>query len=95
MKVKNSFLDFQCHDFSVRGMSGIADAAKSGLGHLLSFLGTDNCPAVKLVRDLYHGKDTFVGGSVPASEHSVMSSTIFAEMAVIRKELEENPNLIL
>ena len=66
------FITWQGHDFSVRGMSGIADAAKSGFGHLLSFSGTDNLPAVKLANDVYGGKNTFVGGSVPATEHSVM-----------------------
>lgn len=66
------FVAWQGHDFSVRGMSGIYDAAKSGLGHLLSFTGTDNLPAVKLINDVYEGGQTFVGGSVPATEHSVM-----------------------
>lgn len=66
------FVDWQGHDFSMRGMSGIQDAAKSGAGHLLSFLGTDNIAAIKYVRDAYRGKETFVGGSVPATEHSVM-----------------------
>lgn len=66
------FIQWQGHDFSVRGMSGIADSAKSGAGHLLSFTGTDNLPAVKYINDCYKGKSTFVGGSVPATEHSVM-----------------------
>jgi nicotinamide phosphoribosyltransferase len=66
------FVQWQSHDFSVRGMSGIYDAAKSGAGHLLSSTGTDNLPAVKLINDCYRGKETFVGGSVPATEHSVM-----------------------
>ena len=69
------FVAWQGHDFSMRGMSGIADGAKSGAGHLLSFLGTDVLSAVKYVNDYYNGKSTFVGGSVPASEHSVMSSS--------------------
>lgn len=72
------FIDIQSHDFSVRGMSGVADAAKSGAGHLLSFIGTDNLPAVKLVNDVYSGKETFVGCSVPASEHSVTTASILA-----------------
>lgn len=71
------FIQWQSHDFSVRGMSGITDAAKSGAGHLLSGTGTDNIPAVKLVNDVYNGKQTFVGGSVPATEHSVSCSNIF------------------
>jgi len=66
------FVMWQGHDFSVRGMSGINDAAKSGAGHLLSFAGSDNIPALKLVNDCYYGKETFVAGSVPATEHSVM-----------------------
>lgn len=66
------FIMWQGHDFSVRGMSGIQNAAKSGAGHLLSFAGSDNIPALKLVNDVYFGKETFVAGSVPATEHSVM-----------------------
>ena len=89
------FIQWQGHDFSVRGMSGIIDAAKSGLGHLTSFSGTDNIPAVKLARDSYGGKKTFIGGSVPATEHSVMSSSIIIEMEKIKAELAENPNLVL
>lgn len=66
------FVQWQGHDFSLRGTSGIRDGAKSGAGHLISFTGTDNIAAVKLINDCYYGKNTFVGGSVPASEHSVM-----------------------
>lgn len=66
------FVLWQGHDFSFRGMSGVNDAAASGSGHLLSFLGTDTIPAMDYVEDYYRGKETFVGGSVPASEHSVM-----------------------
>lgn len=70
------FIAWAGHDFSVRGMSGIVDAAKSGAGHLLSFTGTDNIPAVKYVIDCYDGAKTFIGGSVPATEHSVSSANI-------------------
>jgi nicotinamide phosphoribosyltransferase len=57
-------------------MSSIADAARTGAGHLLSFAGTDNVTAVQLVNDVYYGKETFVGGSVPATEHSVSCANI-------------------
>ena len=70
------FIAWAGHDFSVRGMSGIVDAAKSGAGHMLSFTGTDNIPAVKYVIDCYDGAKTFIGGSVPATEHSVSSANI-------------------
>ena len=87
------FVTWQGHDFSIRGMSGIADAAKSGAGHLLSFTGTDNLPAVKYVNDYYNGKSTFVGGSVPASEHSVMSSSSRdAELNTYRYILSKYPS---
>lgn len=69
-----AFIPFQVHDFSVRGMSGIHDAAKSGVGHLLAFKGTDNIPAVKMICDVYDGKNTFIGGSVGATEHSVTTA---------------------
>ena len=66
------FVLWQGHDFSMRGMGGVVDAAKSGAAHLLSFTGTDCLPAVDFLEQFYHGKETFVGGSVPATEHSVM-----------------------
>lgn len=72
------FVLWQGHDFSFRGQSGLHDASSSGAGHLLSFLGTDTIPAIDYLENYYNGLDTFVGGSVPASEHSVASSSILA-----------------
>lgn len=66
-----SFVDWQGHDFSYRGMSGLEDAALSGMGHLLSFKGTDTIPAIFYAKE-YYGADFGVAGSVPATEHSVM-----------------------
>jgi nicotinamide phosphoribosyltransferase len=68
-----SFVDWMGHDFSFRGMSGIEDAILSGMGHLLSFSGTDTIPAI-LAAKQYYCADLSVGGSVPATEHSVMSA---------------------
>ena len=68
------FTAIQGHDFSCRGMSGIGDAASSGSGHLLSFIGTDTVQAIDYVETFY-GADSDagpVGVSVPATEHSVM-----------------------
>lgn len=67
-----AFIDWQGHDFSARGMSGIHDAAQCGAGHLLSFTGTDTISAIDYLEDYYLAADTFIGGSVPATEHSVM-----------------------
>lgn len=66
------FVNWQGHDFSLRGMGGMIDGAQSGAGHLLSFLGTDNIPAIDYVNEYYSAEGSFVGGSVPATEHSVM-----------------------
>ena len=90
------FIDWQLHDFSVRGMSGIHAAAMSGAGHLLSALGTDNLPAVKLLNDCYSGKSTFVGGSVPATEHAVMAAGgKESEIETFRRLIKTYPSGVL
>jgi nicotinamide phosphoribosyltransferase len=66
-----SFVDWQGHDFSMRGMSGREDSMLSGMGHLLSFSGTDTIPAI-VAAHKYYSAPYSVGGSVPATEHSVM-----------------------
>lgn len=67
------FVDWQGHDFSFRGMAGPEAAALSGIGHLLAFTGTDTIPALDLAEDYYDaGPGYLVGGSVAATEHSVM-----------------------
>lgn len=69
-----SFIAWQGHDFSFRGMSGIEDAVMSGAAHLLSFSGTDTIPAIDFLETYYHAdcERELIGGSVPATEHSVM-----------------------
>lgn len=65
-------VDFQAHDFSMRGQTSLESAASSGAGHLLSFLGTDTMPSLDFIRRYYPGDNGWVGASVPATEHSVM-----------------------
>jgi nicotinamide phosphoribosyltransferase len=68
------FVYWQGHDFSFRGMSGIEDASISAAGHLLSFYGTDTVPAIDF-HEIYYNANSdkeLIGGSVPATEHSVM-----------------------
>lgn len=65
------FCNLQGHDFSLRGMSGVADAARTGIGHLSSFWGTDTIPAIDYIEEFYGCKGP-IGLSVPATEHSVM-----------------------
>jgi nicotinamide phosphoribosyltransferase len=83
------FVDWMGHDFSMRGMSGIEDAIMSGMGHLLSFSGTDTVPAILAARE-YYGADLSVGGSVPATEHSVMSAGLQdGELETFRRLIED------
>lgn len=68
------FVQWQGHDFSFRGMMLPESAAVSGMGHLLSFTGTDTLPALDLIEEFYGpiADDYLLGGSVAATEHSVM-----------------------
>ncbi len=68
-----------CHDFSMRGMSGIEDAARSGIGHLTQFVGTDTLPAITYAKG-YYDATGLVGISVPATEHAVTSNNIISIM---------------
>ena len=69
-------MPWQCHDFSARGLSGIRDSYHTGIGHLASFMGTDSVLAIQYANDYYNMQGSFVGGSVPASEHSVATTNI-------------------
>lgn len=68
------FTSFQGHDFSFRGQSGLEDSMVSGAAHLLSFAGTDTVSAIDFLEKYYDADETayLVGGSVAATEHSVM-----------------------
>ena len=70
------FVQFQGHDFSMRGLSCVETACTSGAAHLTSFVGTDTIPAI-IYLEKYYGADiekTLIGTSIPATEHSVMSA---------------------
>lgn len=86
-----TFVPFQGHDFSMRGMSGIWDATQSGAAHLLSFTGTDTISAIDYLEDYYPDSiKPFIGGSVPATEHSVMCMGGFdGEIETFRRLITE------
>lgn len=67
-----SLIDFKLHDFGFRGATTPEAAGIGGAAHLVNFLGTDTIPALTVARD-YYGTD-MAGYSVPASEHSTMTS---------------------
>lgn len=85
---------FQAHDFSMRGMSSLESAESSGAGHLISFLGTDTIPAISFI-ERYYGSTQLIGTSIPATEHSVMSSHGADELATFRYLMAKYPNSML
>lgn len=92
---KNWFIDWQGHDFSMRGMDSVEAVISSGLGHLTSFSGTDSLPTLYGARK-YYGEEGFVGGSVNATEHSVMcAGSKEDEVGTFRRLLETYPTGIL
>jgi nicotinamide phosphoribosyltransferase len=70
------FVQFQGHDFSMRGMLGLKAAIKTGMGHLTRFAGTDTAPSILAVEEYYNGniEKELIGTSIPATEHSIQCS---------------------
>ncbi|WP_223269172.1 MULTISPECIES: nicotinamide phosphoribosyltransferase domain-containing protein [unclassified Polaribacter] len=89
------FIDFQGHDFSMRGMGGLQSAILSGMGHASVFLGSDTLPVISSLRKYYNAKG-FVIGSVNATEHSVMcAGTKNDEIETFRALIKTYPTGIL
>lgn len=70
--VDTSFVQYQNHDFSYRGLSCVQDAAMTGMAHLINFVGTDSISAIDALEEYYNAdaEKELIGCSVPASEHS-------------------------
>lgn len=82
------FVDWQGHDFSMRGMASIEAGITSSSAHLLSFTGTDTIPAIDLLEQYYNANsdNELIGGSVAATEHSVMCmGTTEGELQTFRR----------
>jgi nicotinamide phosphoribosyltransferase len=70
-------IDFLCHDFSARGLDPFSTLA-SGLGHAMSFRGSDSILVIPGARYFYGEPENEVCiNSVNASEHSVSTTKIF------------------
>lgn len=67
-----SLINFKLHDFGFRGVSSVESAAIGGLAHLVNFRGGDTVPPLILAREYYDCR--MAGFSIPASEHSTMTS---------------------
>ena len=68
----SSAVEFKLHDFGFRGISSVESSAIGGLAHLVNFRGTDTMSALACGRQ-YYGCE-MAGFSIPASEHSTITS---------------------
>jgi len=88
-------VDWQAHDFSMRGMDSVEAVISSGLGHATSFSGSDSLPVIYGARKFYDEKG-FVVGSVNATEHSVMcAGTKDDEIGTFRELMNTYPTGVL
>jgi len=76
-----SFTQWQGHNFSFRGLSGVESACMVDAGHLLSFTGSDTFCGAQFLEEYYNAdiEKEIVSGSILANEHSVMQSGILFE----------------
>lgn len=65
-------INFKLHDFGARGVSSLESAGIGGAAHLVNFMGTDTVEALLVARRYYNAG--IVGFSVPAMEHSTVTS---------------------
>ena len=68
-----SLLPFKLHDFGARGVSSEETAAIGGAAHLVNFLGSDTVSGV-LYAQKYYNTTEMLAFSIPAAEHSTMTS---------------------
>jgi nicotinamide phosphoribosyltransferase len=65
-------LAFKLHDFGFRGCTTVESAGIGGLAHLINFQGTDTIAAIGCGIEYYDSG--ICGFSIPATEHSTMTS---------------------
>jgi nicotinamide phosphoribosyltransferase len=66
-------INFKLHDFGARGASSAETAMLGGMSHLVNFMGTDTVEALIGAME-YYNTDAMPGFSIPASEHSTVTS---------------------
>eukprot|EP00421_Protoceratium_reticulatum_P008131 CAMPEP_0168365072 /NCGR_PEP_ID=MMETSP0228-20121227/4531_1 /TAXON_ID=133427 /ORGANISM="Protoceratium reticulatum, Strain CCCM 535 (=CCMP 1889)" /LENGTH=992 /DNA_ID=CAMNT_0008377845 /DNA_START=54 /DNA_END=3028 /DNA_ORIENTATION=+ len=85
---------FKLHDFGFRGVSSVESAAIGGCAHLVNFLGSDTMAALMMAKEFYG--EPCAGFSIPASEHSTMTSWgREKELEAFRNMLEQYPKGIV
>ena len=86
-------LPFKLHDFGMRGVSCLEQAAIGGGAHLATgALGTDNMIALWWLKE-YYGAEEMPGFSIRATEHSIMTARgVEGEADVVRQVLDATPS---
>jgi len=84
-------IGFKLHDFGARGATCSEAAMLGGMGHLVNFMGTDTVEGL-VGAIAYYNADGPVGFSIPATEHSTVTSWgRDGELAMFRNLLEQHP----
>jgi nicotinamide phosphoribosyltransferase len=66
-------VNFKLHDFGFRGVSSVESAGVGGAAHLINFMGTDTVAALTVIQRYYNTSHCY-GFSIPATEHSTITS---------------------
>ena len=74
-------IQFSMHDFGFRGATSVEQSVLGGMAHLLNFAGTDTMTAAYMAQQ-ENGEKKPVGFSIPATEHSVMTSFPYEKDAI-------------
>jgi len=86
-------LDYQFHDFSMRGMAGKSSVINSGLGFAMTSRGSDTLPVIPATRKYYdYPLDAVPINSVIATEHAI--SCALTGMYITRMKNGEEDDLI-
>ena len=89
-------INFQLHDFGQRGVASPETAAIEGAGHIINFMGTDTVLAMELANQYYSASMDGLAYSVPATEHSIMTSLgPDGEFKIFENLLDKYPTGIL
>jgi nicotinamide phosphoribosyltransferase len=67
-------LPFKLHDFGARGVSSYESAEIGAFAHLVNFMGTDTVAGIMYASENYDAQFETIGFSIPASEHSTITS---------------------
>jgi len=86
-------LDSRLHDFGFRGCTCIEQSVVGGSAHLLNFTGSDTMSAAYHVQ-FHMNKGNSIAQSIPATEHSVMTSWS-SELEAIKNYIKQFPGSVI